>query len=103
MSLPRCSYQLGMSHVFFLAISLLPTVFAQSNETGVSDIVFNNLFTDLTPLLALFGDEVTKQFLSQSVGWADHIIFAVCPLGIITAVVSVIRVAGNNGLKALIG
>lgn len=27
----------------------------------------NNLFTDLAPLLILFGEQVTKQFLSQSV------------------------------------
>jgi hypothetical protein len=27
----------------------------------------NNLFSDLAPLLTLFGEQVTKQFLSQSV------------------------------------
>lgn len=100
--MPRRSEQLGM--FLFLSIAVLPAAFAQSNDTtGVQDIVFNNLFTDLTPLLALFGDEVTKQFLSQSIGWPDHIIFAMCPLGIITAVVSVIRVAGGQRLKGLIG
>jgi hypothetical protein len=28
----------------------------------------NNLFSDLAPLLTLFGEQVTKQFLSMSMG-----------------------------------
>ncbi|KAF5541711.1 ankyrin repeat [Fusarium napiforme] len=63
----------------------------------------NNLFSDLAPLLALFGERVTMQFLSQSMGWADCIILAVAPLGIITTIVSAIRVAGPAWLKAIIG
>lgn len=43
------------------------------------------------------------QFLSQVTGWADIIIFAMAPLGIITAVVSAIRVSGPSWLKAIIG
>ncbi|KAH7253625.1 uncharacterized protein BKA55DRAFT_343252 [Fusarium redolens] len=54
----------------------------------------NNMFSDLAPLLALFGERVTMQFLSQSMGWADCIILAVAPLGNITTIVSAIRVDG---------
>jgi hypothetical protein len=43
------------------------------------------------------------QFMSQSMGWADNIIFAMAPLGIITAIVSAIRVGGPPWLKAIIG
>ncbi|KAK4652791.1 hypothetical protein QC762_500020 [Podospora pseudocomata] len=65
----------------------------------------NNLFSDLAPLLTLFGEQVTKQFLSMSVGWADNVLLAMGPLGILTIVVSAIRVAGETvpNLKALIG
>ncbi|RYP60658.1 hypothetical protein DL769_008034 [Monosporascus sp. CRB-8-3] len=63
----------------------------------------NNLFTDLSPLLALFGEQFCKQFMSQSMGWLDHIIFAMGPLGILTALVSAIRVGGHSWLKAVIG
>jgi hypothetical protein len=63
----------------------------------------NNLFSDLAPLLALFGEQVTKQFLSTSFGWADNILLAMGPLGIITIVVSAIRVGGPKWLKALVG
>src|SRR5205809_772658 len=63
----------------------------------------NNLFTDLAPLLALFGAEVTTQYMSQSLRWADHVLFAIGPLGVITAIVSAIRVGGPYGLRAFIG
>lgn len=43
------------------------------------------------------------QFISQSTGWADNIILAMAPLGIITIIVSAIRVGGPSWLKAIIG
>lgn len=43
------------------------------------------------------------QFLSQSMGWADCIIVAVAPLGIITTIVSAIRIGGPSWLRAVIG
>jgi len=63
----------------------------------------NNLFSDLAPLLTLFGEQVTKQFLSMSLGWADHLLLAMGPLGIITIVISTIRLAGSKTLRALVG
>ena len=36
-------------------------------------------------------------------GWADNILFAMAPLGVITAIVGAIRVAGPPILKALVG
>ncbi|KAK4109369.1 hypothetical protein N656DRAFT_783302 [Canariomyces notabilis] len=86
----------------------------------------NNLFSDLAPyalqsvhcnlcgdmltlsraassLLALFGERVTTQFMSQSMGWADNIVLAMAPLGVITAIVGAIRVGGPSWLKAIIG
>nr|XP_036582241.1 ankyrin repeat protein [Colletotrichum truncatum]KAF6790901.1 ankyrin repeat protein [Colletotrichum truncatum] len=61
----------------------------------------NNLFSDLAPLLTLFGEQVTKQFLSMSMGWADNILLAMGPLGTITIMVSAIRVGGGKRMKAL--
>lgn len=54
-------------------------------------------------LLALFGEQFAKQYLSQSFSLIDSIIFALAPLGIITAVVGAIRVGGPMWLKAAIG
>ncbi|KAL6854518.1 hypothetical protein J3F83DRAFT_754789 [Trichoderma novae-zelandiae] len=63
----------------------------------------NNLATDLTPLIALFGEQATKQFLSESTTILDNFIFAMAPLGILTGVVSAIRVCGGPSLRAFIG
>lgn len=41
--------------------------------------------------------------MSQSVGWADNIILAIAPLGIVTVIVSAIRVGGPSLLMAIIG
>lgn len=46
---------------------------------------------------------MTKQFLSESLSTWDNIVFAMAPLGILTAVVSVIRVCGSSSLRAFIG
>jgi hypothetical protein len=53
--------------------------------------------------LALFGENFARQFLRESFTWLDHIIFAMAPLGIITAIVGAIRVGGYPWLKAVIG
>ncbi|KAL5603358.1 hypothetical protein FOBRF1_010891 [Fusarium oxysporum] len=63
----------------------------------------NNFATDIAPLITLFGEQVTKQFLSESTGFLDNVIFGMAPLGILTAVVSAIRVYGWPSLKAFIG
>lgn len=72
------------------------------NQSSGNDFS-NNLFTDLTPLLALFGETVTKQYLSIAVGWEDWVMLGIGPVGIITMLVSAIRVSGHRQLKALIG
>ncbi|KAF7556041.1 hypothetical protein G7Z17_g1724 [Cylindrodendrum hubeiense] len=74
---------------------------ALADDTG--DAFINNLLTDIAPILALFGERVTTQFLSQSFSIYDCIIFAVCPIGIVTAAVSAIRAAAPNSWRTLIG
>ncbi|KAA8894727.1 hypothetical protein FN846DRAFT_785993 [Sphaerosporella brunnea] len=71
--------------------------------SGSGDDFTNNLFSDLSPLLSLFGERFANQFMSQSMGWLDNIVFAMAPLGILTAMVAAIRVGGPSWLKAVIG
>ncbi|CAH0045102.1 unnamed protein product, partial [Clonostachys solani] len=54
-------------------------------------------------ILALFGERVTMQFLSQAMGFADCVLLAMAPLGILTIIVSAIRVKGPPWLKSIIG
>lgn len=41
--------------------------------------------------------------MSQALGWADNILLAMGPVGIVTTIVSAIRVAGPIALRAVIG
>jgi len=88
-------------HVFVL-LSLATLATADSNVAQWNEFT-NNFATDIAPIITLFGEQVTKQFLSESTGFLDNIIFGVAPLGILTAIVSVIRVYGNAPLKSFIG
>jgi hypothetical protein len=74
-----------------------------SDSGFAGDEFSNNLFSDLAPLLTLFGEQVTKQFPSMSMGWADNLLLAMGPLGVMTIVVSAIRVGGVSKLKAVVG
>jgi hypothetical protein len=74
-----------------------------NNTTDDGDNTINNLFSDLAPLLALFGERFAQQFLSESTSLWDCIVFACAPLGIITAIVGCIRVGGPPWLRAVIG
>lgn len=76
---------------------------AGSFSLSGGDDFSNNLFTDLGPLLTLFGAEATTQFMSQSLGLADNILLAIGPLGVITILVAAIRVGGPPSLKSFIG
>ncbi|KAJ5428276.1 hypothetical protein N7445_009730 [Penicillium cf. griseofulvum] len=86
-----------ISILFF--IYLFPFVKADDNW----DDFTNNLATDLAPLITLFGERLTKQFLSESISTLDNVIFALSPLGVLTAVVSVIRICGSSSLRAFVG
>ncbi|KAG7054800.1 ankyrin repeat domain-containing protein 28 [Colletotrichum scovillei] len=64
---------------------------------------YNDLVIDLGPFLSLFGESMTKQYLSESTTWCDYLIFAMGPIGILTTVISVIRCCGYSWLKAFVG
>ncbi|KAI8624863.1 hypothetical protein F5Y19DRAFT_467519 [Xylariaceae sp. FL1651] len=63
----------------------------------------NNLATDVGPLLSLFGENITRQYFSESTQFLDYFIFAMAPIGIVTALSSAIRVCGDSTLRAFIG
>ncbi|KAK4074085.1 hypothetical protein Trihar35433_3559 [Trichoderma harzianum] len=85
---------------FFLLIYAAIIVVVRAD--GLSDFS-NNLASDLGPLLSLFGDAVTRQYLSESTTFLDYFIFAMAPIGIIGTITAVIRVCGSSSLRAFIG
>ncbi|KAI5776544.1 hypothetical protein EDC01DRAFT_699259, partial [Geopyxis carbonaria] len=96
--LPKHRVSPGFFRAFLLAMRI---PFVSAADAG--DDFSNNLFSDLAPILALFGEQVAKQYMSQSMGWLDDVIFACAPLGILTAIVGAIRVGGPPWMKAVIG
>ncbi|UKZ93787.1 uncharacterized protein TrAFT101_008695 [Trichoderma asperellum] len=87
--------------ILFFAF-LLSVLLSPVRADGWDDFS-NNLATDLAPFLALFGEQTTKQFLSESITVLDYYIFSIAPIGILTAVISAIRVCGTPSLRAFIG
>jgi len=81
---------------------LSAVAFVGVNADELSDFS-NNLATDLGPLLILFGEAITRQYLSESTTFLDYFIFAMAPIGILTAIISAIRVCGHSSLRAFIG
>ena len=76
----------------------IPVVLADAG-----DDLSNNFISDLSPVLALFGERVAMQYMSHSMSRIEDFIFAMAPLGIITAITGAIRVGGPSYLKAIIG
>ena len=91
--------RLGTIYLYLLLFACLAVT---AKADGWDDFA-NNLATDLAPLVALFGEQATKQYLSESTTTLDSFIFAMAPLGILTAVVSAIRVCRGPSLRAFIG
>ena len=89
-----------MAKYWLFLICLVTLVGA--NTDGISEFS-NNLASDLGPLLALFGESMTRQYLSESTSFLDYFIFAMAPIGILTTIVSTIRVCGSPSLRAFIG
>lgn len=65
------------AYVSFAILVALPLVRAD----GWDDFS-NNLATGLAPFLSLFGEQITKQYLSESITAIDYFIFAMAPMGI---------------------
>ena len=84
----------------FLCLILFQAIVALGG--GFEDFS-NNLSTDLAPLLSLFGEQVTKQYLSENITYSDYFVFCIAPIGLITTIVSVIRVCGPTWLRAFVG
>lgn len=84
--------------ISFYLLLVLPSVQAADGWDDFS----NNLATNLAPILSLFGGQITKQYLSESIYTSDYFIFALAPIGIITAIGSTIQVYGSPSPRAFI-
>jgi hypothetical protein len=84
-------------------IAIVVIAFSASVFAFAAGDFANNAVTNLAPFIALFGEQVTTQFLNSSFTVLDSILFAMAPIGVLTAISAAIRVGGSSRLKALIG
>ncbi|KAF5574566.1 serine threonine phosphatase 6 regulatory ankyrin repeat subunit A [Fusarium pseudoanthophilum] len=84
---------------FALVLLLVVETLADDDDTDF----LMNVISDLGPVLALFGEQFSRQSFCETFTWYDHVIFACVPLGIMTAIAGAIWVQGHKFLKAFIG
>lgn len=96
-------------YVYLVALIVLNAQSANGEDQNgtLPSTIYNNFVTDFLPILFLFGENPTKQFMSQALCWADNLIIAIAPIGSLMIVINAIRVANITfwlkGLKGVIG
>lgn len=80
-----------------------PTASKMNTTNSFQDAFTSSLLSNIAPLTTLFGEQVSKQFLSQMAGIEDCITFSMAPIGVLTAVVSTIRLTSTKRLRAFVG
>lgn len=85
---PQPLFSSKNSNRFHVAITFLLMMALASATT--TDNILSNFGSDAAPLLALFGEKITIEYLGELLSWIHNLIFAIAPLGIITAIVSTI-------------
>ncbi|KAL4732919.1 hypothetical protein BDV11DRAFT_176189, partial [Aspergillus similis] len=107
--MPRKNTELSLSSLIphfngnSVILVCLVCAFAPGVRAGWWDDFSNNFASDVAPFITLLGEKATTQFLSESLNIWDNFVFAVAPLGVLTAMVSAIRVCGSPSLRAFIG
>ncbi|KAH7305431.1 hypothetical protein B0I35DRAFT_492769 [Stachybotrys elegans] len=94
-------FTVHLMHLFVILVTFWPTV-AVAQDDNNAEFAFN-IFSDVAPIIALFGEQFARQYMSESLTWLDHVIFAMVPVGIVTAITSAIRVQGTDVARAFIG
>lgn len=62
-----------------------------------------SFFSDLSPFIVLFGDQMVRNFMLQSNCWADYVVFSMGPLGLAMAIITAVRLCGPQYLKGVVG
>lgn len=77
--------------------------YGQGLPLATSSDVWASVITNVVPLMALIGDRNTREFLRMTSTYGHLLLLAAAPLGILSVMVSAIRLCGYHFLKRLIG
>src|SRR5690606_33096547 len=92
----------GVFIIAALSLAFPAVAMAKSAEEEDAELA-SNLFSDLAPLLSLFGERFVLQFLATNISLFECFIFALAPLGVLAACVAAIRVGGPAWMRSIIG
>ena len=68
-----------------------------------SNDVWASVVANVAPLMALVGDKNAKEYMRNASSWHRFVPLAAAPLGILSIVVSAIRLSGSGVLRRLVG
>ncbi|KAI5857798.1 hypothetical protein BZA05DRAFT_106487 [Tricharina praecox] len=102
-SWPRNSLQfLNISRLIVLMIYIDPS-FAANSSIATSSDVWAALVANIAPLLVLVGEKHVKAYFKIMCRTSHHLLYAAGPIGLVTAITTLVRLNGSPLLKRIIG
>ncbi|KAI5812031.1 hypothetical protein BZA77DRAFT_347287 [Pyronema omphalodes] len=99
--------QLGISHRILIILSLMtfiePTFGASDTAIGTSADAWATLVANIAPLLVLVGEKHVKAYFKIMCRTSHHLLYAAGPIGLVTAVTTLVRLNGTKTVKRMIG
>jgi hypothetical protein len=99
--------QLGMSYRILIILSLMtfiePTFGASDTAIGTSADAWATLVANIAPLLVLVGEKHVKAYFKVMCRTSHHLLYAAGPIGLVTAVTTLVRLNGTRTVKRIIG
>lgn len=86
-----------------LILALACNTIAAASPVSSSSDVWSALVANIAPLLVLVGEKHVKAYFKNMCRASHHLLFASAPIGLVTAVTTLIRLNGTPMLKRMIG
>jgi len=77
--------------------------FAANSAIGASSDVWAALVANIAPLLVLVGEKHVKAYFKVMCRTSHHLLYAAGPIGLVTAITTLVRLNGSPLLKRIIG
>ncbi|KAF8424816.1 hypothetical protein EV426DRAFT_716480 [Tirmania nivea] len=89
--------------ILLLFLLLAQPTLAANSSIGASSDVWATLVANIAPLLILVGEKHVKAYFKVMCRTSHYLLYAAGPIGLITAITTLIRLHGSRSLKRLIG
>jgi len=100
---PGSLFTFQMMVLLTLLLLLAQPTLAADSSIGASSDVWATLVANIAPLLILVGEKHVKAYFKVMCRPSHYLLYAAGPIGLITAITTLIRLHGSRTLKRLIG